>query len=189
MVGVASVIGAAEALDDDFSLVLPMDCNSERLMEDEVKAVKTNAKIVNSFVACFSKSATLMRIIAYSQDSGCRVGRAWKIKARLFQKYSPDDSIASLQLEDELNKLRFGTGKNSMYELFEKTSSLQLRFPLHCTDEKLEVAIMKMRRESIQSLQKSLTPLVDLKMPSQYFIGKLEDLTVMNLMVIKWKLC
>ena len=139
----ASAIGAAEALDDDFSLVLPMDCNSERLMEDEVKAVKTNAKIVNSFVACFSKSATLMRIIAYSQDSGCRVGRAWKIKARLFQKYPPDDSIASLQLEDELNKLRFGTGKNSMYELFEKTSSLQLRFPLHCTDEKLEVAIMK----------------------------------------------
>jgi len=30
-----------------------------------------------------------------------------------------------------------------MYELFEKTASLQLRFPLHCTDEKLEAAIMK----------------------------------------------
>ena len=30
-----------------------------------------------------------------------------------------------------------------MYDLFEKTSALQLRFPLHCTDEKLEVAIMK----------------------------------------------
>jgi len=28
-------------------------------------------------------------------------------------------------------------------ELFEKTLALQLRFPLHCTDEKLEVAIMK----------------------------------------------
>jgi len=61
----ASVIGAAEALDDDFSLVLPTDCESEHLMEDEVKAVKTNAKIVNSFVACINKSATLMRIIAY----------------------------------------------------------------------------------------------------------------------------
>jgi len=139
----ASVIGAAVALDDDFSLALPSDCDSERLMEDELKAVKLNAKIVNSFVACFSKSATLMRIIAYSQDSGCRVGRAWKIKARLFQKFSPDDSIAALQLEDELNKLKFDAGRNAMYDLFEKTSALQLRFPLHCTDEKLEVAIMK----------------------------------------------
>ena len=36
----ASVIGAAEALDDDFSLALPSDCDSERLMEDELKAVK-----------------------------------------------------------------------------------------------------------------------------------------------------
>ena len=168
------MLGAAEALDDDFSLVLPTDCNSDRLMADEIKAVKLNAKIVNSFVACFSKSATLTRIIAYSQDSGCRVGRAWKIMARLFQKFAPDDSIAALQLEDELNKLKFDAGKNAIYELFEKTSALQLRFPLHCTDEKLEVAIMKMRRESIQSLQKSLTPLVDLKMPSQHFIGKVE---------------
>jgi len=88
------VLGATEALDGNFSLVLPTDCNNERLMEDEIKAVKMNAKIVNSFVACFSKSAALMRIIAYSQDSGCRVGRAWKIKARLFQKFAPDDSIA-----------------------------------------------------------------------------------------------
>ena len=62
------MLGAAEALDGDFSLVLPTDCNSERLIEDEIKAVKMNAKIVNSFVACFSKSAALMRIIAYSQD-------------------------------------------------------------------------------------------------------------------------
>ena len=139
----ASVIGAAEALDDDFSLVLPTDCYSERLMDDEIKAVKMNAKVVNSFVACFSKSATLMKIIAYAQDSGCRVGRAWKIKARLFQKFSPDDSIAALQLEDELNKLKFDAGRNAMYDLFEKTSALQLRFPMHCTDDKLEVAIMK----------------------------------------------
>ena len=85
------------ALDDDFSLVLPTDCPSERLMDDKIKAVKMNAKIVNSFAACFSKSATLMKIIAYAQDSGRRVGRAWKIKARLFQKLSLDDSIAALQ--------------------------------------------------------------------------------------------
>ena len=102
----ASVLGAAEALDDDFSLVLPTDCYSERLMDDEIYSGKMNAKVVNSFVACFSKSATLMKIIAYAQDSGCRVGRAWKIKARLFQKFSQDDSIAALQLEDELNKLK-----------------------------------------------------------------------------------
>jgi len=102
-------------------------------MEDEIKAIKTNAKIVNSFVACLTKSATLMRIIAYSQDSRCRVGRAWKIKARIFQKLAPDDSIASIQLEEELNKLKLGSGKNAMYDLFEKTSALQLRFPLHCT--------------------------------------------------------
>jgi len=41
------------------------------------------------------------------------------------------------------NKLKLGTGKNAMYELFEKTSVLQLRFPLHCIDEKLKAAIMK----------------------------------------------
>ena len=75
-------------------------------MDDEIYSGKMNAKVVNSFVACFSKSATLMKIVAYAQDSGCRVRRAWKIKARLFQKFSPDDSIAALQLEDELNKLK-----------------------------------------------------------------------------------
>ena len=67
-----------------------------KIINQEIKAVKMNAKVVNSFVACFNKSVTLMKIIAYAQDSGCRVGRAWKSKARLFQKFSPDDSINSL---------------------------------------------------------------------------------------------
>ena len=48
-----------------------------------------------------------------------------------------------MQLEEELNKSTLGSGKNAMYELLEKTASIQLRFPLHCTDEKLEVAFMK----------------------------------------------
>jgi len=139
----ASVLAVAEAFDDDFSLVLPTDCESEGLMDDEIKAVKMNAKVVNSMLACFSNSTTLMKIIAYTQDSRCRVERAWKIKARLFQNFSPDDSITSMQLEEELNKLKLGSGKNVMYDLLEKTSASQLRFPLNCTDEKIEAAIMK----------------------------------------------
>ena len=84
-----------------------------------------------------------MRIIAYAQDKECPVGRTWKIKECLFQKFAPDDFIASLQLIEEINKLSLGSWKNSMYELVENTASLQLRFPLHCTDDKLEAAIMK----------------------------------------------
>ena len=72
-----------------------------------------------------------MRIIAYSQDSGCRVGRAWKVKARLFQKFAPDDSIAALQLEDELNKLKFDAGKNVIYE-FVGNPHLEYTLPENC---------------------------------------------------------
>ena len=131
----------SEALEKDFDL--PIICSGDALNDDEIDKLKKNAKVVNSFKAFFIKSVTLMRIIAYTEDNGCPVGRARKIKERLFQKFAPDDSIVSLQLEEELNKLSLGSGKNSMYELFEKPASLQLRFPLHCTDDKLEAAIMK----------------------------------------------
>ena len=136
-----TVMGVSEALDSAFDL--PTICTGDDLSDEVVDKVKKNAKVINSFVSCFIKSATLMRIIAYAQDDGCPVGRAWKVKERLFQKFAPDDSIASLQLEEELNKLSLGSGKNSMYELFEKVASLQLRFPMHCSDDKLEAAIMK----------------------------------------------
>ena len=128
-----TVMGVSEALDSAFDL--PTICTGDDLSDEVVDKVKKNAKVINSFVACFIKSATLMRIIAYAQDDGCPVGRAWKVKERLFQKFAPDDSIASLQLEEELNKLSLGNGKNSMYELFEKVASLQLRFPMHCSDD------------------------------------------------------
>ena len=131
----------SEALEKDFDL--PIICSGDALNDDEIDKLKKNAKVVNSFKAFFIKSVTLMRIIAYTEDNGCPVGRAWKIKERLSQKFAPDDSIELLQLEEELNKLSVGSGKNSMYELFEKTASLQLRFPLHCTDDKLEATIMK----------------------------------------------
>ena len=154
-------MGVSEALDSAFDL--PTICTGDDLSDEVVDKVKKNAKVINSFVACFIKSATLMRIIAYAQDDGCPVGRAWKVKERLFQKFAPDDSIASLQLEEELNKLSLGSGKNSMYELFEKFASLQLRFPMDCSDDKLEAAIMKHCLLSIERVQP--TPRVCIRFP------------------------
>ena len=100
-----------------------------------------NVKVVNSLMTCFIKSATLMRIIAYTQDEGYPAGRTWKIKERLFKKFAPDNSVTSMKLEEKLNKLTLGSGKNAIYDLFEKTESFQRRFPLHYTDEKLETYV------------------------------------------------
>ena len=49
-----------------------------------------------------------MRMISYEQDNGYRIGRAWKIKAHLFQGFYPDDSIVFMRLEEELNTLKLG---------------------------------------------------------------------------------
>ena len=75
-----TVMGVSEALDSAFDL--PTICTGNDLSDEVVDKVKKNAKVINSFVAYFIKSATLMRIIAYAQDDGCPVGRAWKVKER-----------------------------------------------------------------------------------------------------------
>lgn len=102
------------------------------------KVYQMNKKVVTIFTLG-QKSANGLATIDKTKVNGHDAGVAWKVMKMWEKKYRPGDATAELELDNELEKIKFG-GANDYYE---SVTTVMTKFAVVKTDTDLIKLLMK----------------------------------------------
>lgn len=112
---------------------------SDQSNAGRIAKYKANKRVV-AILTLGQKSAHGLATINKTKVGGHSAGVVWKVMKLWEKKYKPGDASAELELESELEKIKFGSSANDFYD---KVTSVLIKYSVEKTDTDLIKLLMK----------------------------------------------
>jgi hypothetical protein len=136
-----------KAFQSDFEQELPSDKKAKLDLTDKAKkkqhkAVKKNQKGMMQLALSFLNMSLLKKIdCKKKKDKKWPTGKAHHVMTALIKEYEPEDTIAKMEMEQALSKMKSGSKKDPN-KLLNELASIECRYLLELSKSKKKAQVL-----------------------------------------------
>ena len=153
--------------------------------EDEKKqsqAVKKNKKAMMQLALAFNSVALLNKINCEKRrDKDWPSGKAHRVMSALLKEFGPEDTMAELEMEEALRRMKL-TSKKDPRDLLNELAAIECRYSLELTDSKKKAVVLRLGGQTYSSIIATTTMIHRMKSQALTCEMLLEE------MHIQWRL-